>query len=326
MAPSAEAQLGKGLLVSSERRARPPILDQKIVEINVLPQARKIIDDIPGLAESIARRGQLEPVIIAWWSDPALCQGYIDLVNESRGTNVQLSDLITSTEKGETVWKVLISGHRRLEACKYLQNVGCSSCHEKYGRGGCYERHVPTAPDQELVDLSLEPVWRRQSVKAFSGRVDQKIKDASPRKPTMDMMDIFQEAKEQALARERRRRLDVVESDTTYGVNFHIEYVNKVLRVALRDQWGEKGFPLSRKQVLLAYRRLIRLEAQALPLFQEVLTEVETEEFKYTLATFAAGIEVLLKRETDPSSTNTQVDQVLSGLGLSTTLAQLQLA
>lgn len=109
--------------------------------INVLPQPRKTFVDIPILANDIADKNLYKLLLIARY-DAKHCKEYIDLINDLwEETRFRIDDLVSVVEKNEKVFYILIDGERRFRSCIYLRDVGCESCLEKFGAGGCYKRH-----------------------------------------------------------------------------------------------------------------------------------------------------------------------------------------
>jgi len=108
--------------------------------INVLPQPRKTFEEIEYLANDIAQKNLYNPLTVASF-DREHCQDYVELVNHLWGTDFSMEKIICSTDDNAEIFYVLLAGERRYRACLHIRDIGCEQCHEKFGQGGCYERH-----------------------------------------------------------------------------------------------------------------------------------------------------------------------------------------
>jgi hypothetical protein len=118
--------------------------------INVLLQPRRTFEEIETLAEDIATKNLMHPLLVARFN-PERCQRYLEVINLLWGTTYQITELVSVLERDEETFYILLAGERRLRACKYLQEVGCEYCREKFGPGGCYKRHF----GDQRVDVRL---------------------------------------------------------------------------------------------------------------------------------------------------------------------------
>lgn len=125
--------------------ARIPLTD-----INVLLQPRRTFEEIEILAEDIATKNLLHPLTIARFNREN-CQRYLDVINLLWGTSYRVEELVSVNQKDKEIFYIILAGERRFRACKYLREVGCERCHEKFGPGGCYKRHF----GNERVDARL---------------------------------------------------------------------------------------------------------------------------------------------------------------------------
>lgn len=110
--------------------------------INVLPQTRRTFEDVDVLAEDLARHRLLHPLIVARLSKEDT-EKHLALINALWKTDFKASNLMGVTEDNQLVFYILLAGERRYRACRHLQEVGCTTCQERYGAGGCYQRHFP---------------------------------------------------------------------------------------------------------------------------------------------------------------------------------------
>ncbi len=132
-----------GINESPKVKKRPGFLRPD--EISVLSQWRKSFRDIPSLANSIAQRQLINPLIIAVFTR-AECERYIEAVNILWETTHHIDQLAATMLYGQQRYCVLIAGERRLHAFFHLWNVGCDACRETYGdepAGTCFHRHAP---------------------------------------------------------------------------------------------------------------------------------------------------------------------------------------
>ncbi len=84
--------------------------------INILPQLRKVFDAIDELASDIKEKGLIHPVSIAVF-DKKDCAQYIKIVNKLWKEKIKVNNLVSCQKK----YLVLLSGERRLRACRKLQ-------------------------------------------------------------------------------------------------------------------------------------------------------------------------------------------------------------
>lgn len=124
--------------------------------INVLPQPRKTFEDIGELGDDVADKNLHYPPLLAAY-DEDYCQQHLDLINKLWRTSFQITDLVYRIEKGIKVFYVLIDGERRFRSCKYLMETGCSVCREKYGPGGCYQRHFGDLKIETRFSFNIDP-------------------------------------------------------------------------------------------------------------------------------------------------------------------------
>ncbi len=113
--------------------------------ITAVSQWRKQFANIDVLANDIAARGLINPLVVAVWNRVA-CERYVAAVNLLWGTSHSVDDLPAVEGLGETRYLVLIAGERRLRACRRLWEQGCGACREVYGEetpGTCFMRHLP---------------------------------------------------------------------------------------------------------------------------------------------------------------------------------------
>ena len=130
----------------------------EIASINTLVQPRKTFDEtLPALADSIAQVGLISPLIVDRLDKKGIFP-QLEAVNRVWGITYTPEDLIGVEEEGEPVWYLLVAGERRLRASRILLKDGCSSCNEKYGPGGCYERHFGGQQIEASVCTDIPPL------------------------------------------------------------------------------------------------------------------------------------------------------------------------
>lgn len=124
--------------------------------INVLPQPRKTFLDIPILGDDIAGKNLYNLLLISRY-DTNHCQKYIDLINDLWDeAKFHIEDLAYVIEENEKIFYVLVDGERRFRSCIYLRDVGCESCREKFGPGGCYKRHFGDLSVEARVGVNID--------------------------------------------------------------------------------------------------------------------------------------------------------------------------
>lgn len=114
-------------------------------DISPLTQWRHAFPNIPALAENIAVRGLINPLVVAVFTH-AECERYITAVNLLWGTTHRIEELTVSTLDGQPHYRVLIAGERRLRACQRLWDFGCETCRKNNDDkvpGTCFHRHLP---------------------------------------------------------------------------------------------------------------------------------------------------------------------------------------
>lgn len=121
--------------------------------IHVLDQPRKTFEAIPDLAENIALRLLLNPIIVAELTKEGLTD-YLSFINDIWKVHHSI-DAFTSeqTPKGPRYY-VLLAGERRYRACVLLWEIGCTACQEHarhHQPGDCFRRHF----EQDTVPVSL---------------------------------------------------------------------------------------------------------------------------------------------------------------------------
>lgn len=113
--------------------------------VTPVSQWRKQFVNIGVLANDIAERGLINPLVVAVWTRQE-CERYIAAVNLLWGTSHTIHDLPSTSAEGEERFLVLIAGERRLRACRRLWDHGCDKCLKEYGEeapGACFKRHLP---------------------------------------------------------------------------------------------------------------------------------------------------------------------------------------
>lgn len=127
--------------------------------INVLPQSRKTFQEIELLAEDIAAKKLMNPILVARFNQE-ICEQYLKTINHLWKTTYQIQNLISVNEnKGETIFYILIAGERRLKACRYLQKFGCERCREKNNSlQGCYQYHFGDQMIEARLCLNIPPL------------------------------------------------------------------------------------------------------------------------------------------------------------------------
>lgn len=114
-------------------------------DVSPLSQWRKAFPNIPVLAEDIATRGLINPLVVAIFSREE-CARYIDAVNLLWGTTHAIENLTVTMLGGQARYCVLVAGERRLRACRRLWDLGCEPCRAAHGEeppGTCFLRHLP---------------------------------------------------------------------------------------------------------------------------------------------------------------------------------------
>ena len=138
----------------------PPIYNSRIPlsSINILPQPRKTFLNIESLGDDVASKNLYNPLNVARFNAPH-CKAYIGLINDLWGDSARFSigNLFYVTENKEKIFYVLIDGECRFKSCLYLRDVGCESCREKFGPGGCYERHFGDLSVDVRISENLDP-------------------------------------------------------------------------------------------------------------------------------------------------------------------------
>ena len=117
-------------------------------KINLLEQVREEYEEIPELANDIASSVEQHPVQVAVKSAKE-AQKHLDLVNFIWGSSHQLNDLQPLPGQ-EHHYALLVSGHRRTLAKRYIWEHGCEACLEAYGAelpGRCFARHFQDGED-----------------------------------------------------------------------------------------------------------------------------------------------------------------------------------
>lgn len=118
-----------------------------VYDINVLPQARRTFEEIKELAEDIADKGLMNPLIVARFNQEG-CERFLAVINHLWQADLTTENLVRRVEKGENSFYILIAGERRLRALRYLQETGCGRDH---GTKNCFEYHFPN----QLVEIRL---------------------------------------------------------------------------------------------------------------------------------------------------------------------------
>lgn len=115
-----------------------------IERINTLPQPRQTFGNIDELANNIALRGLISPLIVARFSEEG-CTQQLKAINELWETNCSLANLKAVVENGRAFYYILIAGERRLRALKQLQKTSSES-----GPGEPFEVGVSLCSDIPL--------------------------------------------------------------------------------------------------------------------------------------------------------------------------------
>ena len=124
--------------------------------INVLPQPRKTFLEIDVLGDDVAEKNLHELLRIARF-DEGHCQAYLNEVNDIWKTCFKIEDMVSVRENKSLIFYVLLDGERRYQSCIYLRDIGCSSCREQFGPGGCYLRHFGDIRVDVRVEDNIAP-------------------------------------------------------------------------------------------------------------------------------------------------------------------------
>ncbi len=128
-----------------------------LADINVLLQPRQTFEEIELLAEDIAAKNLMNPLIVARFCETG-CRHYLSLINRLWATTYKTSDLI-AIDEGKKAFYILLAGERRFRACLYLRDVGCEQCQEQFGKDSyCYERHFGDQSVEVRLCINIPPL------------------------------------------------------------------------------------------------------------------------------------------------------------------------
>lgn len=116
--------------------------------INTLPQPRRTFEDVETLADNIATKGLINPLIIAAFSESE-CVAHLDIINDVWGTQFKVGELSQWRKK----YYVLLGGERRLRASRLLDTKGCTDHLPK----SCYQRHFGNRSIKATVHEGITP-------------------------------------------------------------------------------------------------------------------------------------------------------------------------
>lgn len=98
-----------------------------LASLNTIVQQRQVYKGINRLAGNIAEVGLINPILISRYTTPEAAQDYLTAVYNSIGrrispeNRIRVRDLkVTVDEKGQEVYEIVVSGHRRLRALHKL--------------------------------------------------------------------------------------------------------------------------------------------------------------------------------------------------------------
>jgi hypothetical protein len=119
--------------------------------LNLLVQVREEYEEegIAELGNDIAATVEQHPAQVAIKSASG-AQNYIDLLNDLWHCGLTLDDLVPLPGRKRR-YAIVISGHRRTLAKRYIWQHGCESCRESYGvelPGVCFARHFHHGGDR----------------------------------------------------------------------------------------------------------------------------------------------------------------------------------
>lgn len=124
-----------------------------IDDINVFEQPRRTFEDIETLADNIASRGLVNRLTVARLSYSEVEQ-YLAVINRLWQKKHQIGNLVVNEDSGIEIFYILVAGERRLRACRYLQQHGCSLCRiTDREPTSCYTTHFGT----NLIEVRYQP-------------------------------------------------------------------------------------------------------------------------------------------------------------------------
>lgn len=160
--------------VPTPRIESPPLVESPEVEyditrvplhtICVLQQVRKTFEGIPELADDIAHKGLMSPLLVAELN-AAETECYLAVINDLWKTEYKVDDLISTDKHGQIVYRILIAGERRLRSIRHLQENGCGECRDS--EMDCFHFSKKfrdgTVPATLCVGISATEALNRQS-------------------------------------------------------------------------------------------------------------------------------------------------------------------
>ncbi len=115
--------------------------------VNTLPQVRRTFEHIADLAESLAGEGQINPPMVARWTEGML-DNYLAVINLAWKTQISTDQLSpTIEEDGQPHYYVLIAGERRFRAAKHLVDHPCEDCSQRITKQQQSQERAPTCFD-----------------------------------------------------------------------------------------------------------------------------------------------------------------------------------
>ncbi len=138
---------------SNEHRLRYIASRLPLSSIHVLDQPRKTFEAIPDLAENIALRLLLNPIIVAELTREGL-NDYLSFINDIWKVQHSIDAFTAEQTAHGPRYYVLLAGERRYRACSLLWETGCATCQvdgRHHQPGDCFRRHF----EQDTVPVSL---------------------------------------------------------------------------------------------------------------------------------------------------------------------------
>ncbi|MBI2590955.1 MAG: hypothetical protein HYW33_03725 [Candidatus Blackburnbacteria bacterium] len=132
--------------------------------IAVLQQVRKTFEGIPELAQDIASKGLMSPLLVAELNTVE-AERYLAVINDLWKTDYTTDDLIPTIRDGNATYRILIAGERRLRAIHHLRESGCLDCSEAGADCFHFAKKFPgnQAPVTLCVGISAREALNRQA-------------------------------------------------------------------------------------------------------------------------------------------------------------------
>ena len=126
--------------------------------IIILPQPRKTFEEISDIGGSILASNLIYLPVLAYFNRPDF-EKYLDILSVLWRAPLSIDNYLPlgdfDSESGETCYRVLIDGERRIRGCRYYLEHGCEDHSDKKG---CYKLHFGSEDVEVTLMVGIAPI------------------------------------------------------------------------------------------------------------------------------------------------------------------------